>query len=233
MPRPLTTREKLIMAAARVYAASGFRGATTRRIAEEAGLNEVTIFRTFGSKAALIDEALRQSSEEPPGCVATLPDPPVDPQAELTAWCEAQLAELCYRRRLIRQMMGEMAEKPEMGGCVSRGSEEAADELRRYVRQLERLGFLGSSPRPARERNEETRAAGAMLMAALFGDAIGRDMMPDVYPQPAGRAPALYARLFLRAIRCLPPGDVPTNLAPAGADARKGRARPQPQRVRR
>lgn len=212
------------MAAARVYAASGFRGATTRRIAEEAGVNEVTIFRTFGSKAALIDEALRQSSEEPPGCVAALPDPPVDPQAELTAWCEAQLAELCYRRRLIRQMMGEMAEKPEMGGCASRGSEEAADELRRYVRQLGRLGFLEPSPRPTRGRNEEAHAAGAMLMAALFGDAIGRDMMPDVFPQPASRAPALYVRVFLRAIRCRPPGDATADLAPTGTGRRNATA---------
>lgn len=212
------------MAAARVYAASGFRGATTRRIAEEAGVNEVTIFRTFGSKAALIDEALRQSSEEPPGCVATLPDPPVDPQAELTAWCEAQLAELCYRRRLIRQMMGEMAEKPEMGGCASRGSEEAADELRRYVRQLGRLGFLEPSPRPTRARNEEAHAAGAMLMAALFGDAIGRDMMPDVFPQPASRAPALYVRVFLRAIRCRPSGDATADLAPADTGRRNATA---------
>ena len=80
MPRPITTRERLIVAAARVYAAAGFRGATTRRIAEVAGVNEVTIFRTFGSKAALIEEALRQTSEQPPGCVATLPGRPMYPQ---------------------------------------------------------------------------------------------------------------------------------------------------------
>lgn len=229
----MTTRERLIAAAARVYAASGFRGATTRRIAEEAGVNEVTIFRTFGSKAALIGEALRQTSEEPPGCVTALPDPPVNPPEELTAWCEAQLAELCFRRRLIRQMMGEIAEKPEMGGCASRGSEEAAEDLRRYMRQLRRLGFLESPARPGGGRNEEAHAAGAMLMAALFGDAIGRDMMPDVYPQPASRAPALYVRLFLRAIRYRPRPDRLPDLAPAAPAARKAAARIRPHKARR
>ena len=229
----MTTRERLIIAAARVYAAAGFRGATTRRIAEVAGVNEVTIFRTFGSKAALIDEALRQTTEQPPGSVATLPAVPVDPQEELTGWCEAQLAELCYRRRLIRQMMGEMAEKPEIGGCASHGSEEAAEELRRYMRQLRRHGFLGAASPSPRGRNEETNAAGAMLMAALFGDAIGRDMMPDIYPQPASRAPALYVRLFLRAIRCRPPQEPAASLAPAAATARKARAGRQPQPSRR
>jgi hypothetical protein len=37
-------------------------------------------------------------------------------------------------------------------------------------------------------------------MAAIFSDAMGREMMPDMYPQPAERAPALYVRMFLRAI---------------------------------
>jgi len=52
---PMESRERILAAAARVYAEHGFRGATTRRIAEEAGVNEITIFRQFGSKAALID----------------------------------------------------------------------------------------------------------------------------------------------------------------------------------
>jgi hypothetical protein len=36
-----------------------------------------------------------------------------------------------------------------------------------------------------------------MLQGALFADAMGRDLMPDLYPPPR-RAAAAYARLFLR-----------------------------------
>ena len=46
-------QNRILAAAARVYAQYGFRGATTRLIANEAGVNEVTLFRTFGSKAEL------------------------------------------------------------------------------------------------------------------------------------------------------------------------------------
>ena len=53
------TRTQLLEAAARIYSEAGFRGATTRRIADEAGVNEVTLFRLFGSKGALIAEAVR------------------------------------------------------------------------------------------------------------------------------------------------------------------------------
>ena len=52
-------RDRILDAAKRIYAQHGFRGATTRLIAIEAGVNEVTLFRTFGSKAALF-EALMQ-----------------------------------------------------------------------------------------------------------------------------------------------------------------------------
>jgi AcrR family transcriptional regulator len=55
-------RERLLDAAARVYAETGYRGATTRRIAQEAGVNEITLFRHFGSKTTLILEAVRQAN---------------------------------------------------------------------------------------------------------------------------------------------------------------------------
>ena len=51
-------RHRILAAAARVYAQHGWRGATTRRIADEAGVNEVTLFRQFGSKDALLATAM-------------------------------------------------------------------------------------------------------------------------------------------------------------------------------
>ncbi len=39
-----------------------------------------------------------------------------------------------------------------------------------------------------------------MLFSALFGDAMGRDIVPAVYPQPEHEATARYVRVFLRAL---------------------------------
>src|SRR3712207_8279628 len=58
------SRERILEAAARVYAQYGFRGATTRLIAQEAGVNEVTLFRLFGSKAQLFDELLQKQDRK-------------------------------------------------------------------------------------------------------------------------------------------------------------------------
>jgi len=51
---PVPTRQRLLEAAARVFARDGIAGSTTREIAREAGLNEVTLFRHFHSKDRLI-----------------------------------------------------------------------------------------------------------------------------------------------------------------------------------
>src|SRR3954470_21092793 len=51
---PAATRQRLLAAAARVYARVGLNGATTRAIAAEAGVNEVTLFRHFKSKDRLL-----------------------------------------------------------------------------------------------------------------------------------------------------------------------------------
>src|SRR5277367_2846451 len=45
-------------AALKVLAERGYAGATTRRIAEAAGVNEVTLFRRFGDKRQLILAAI-------------------------------------------------------------------------------------------------------------------------------------------------------------------------------
>lgn len=44
------TEQRILDAALRVFASEGFTGATTRRIAEEANVAEVTLFRKFKSK---------------------------------------------------------------------------------------------------------------------------------------------------------------------------------------
>lgn len=51
---PEDTRERILMAAREAIARKGKRGATTREIADAAGVNEATLFRHFGNKESLI-----------------------------------------------------------------------------------------------------------------------------------------------------------------------------------
>jgi TetR/AcrR family transcriptional regulator, mexJK operon transcriptional repressor len=55
------TRARILAATREIFERNGTRGTTTREVAERAGVNEATLFRHFGSKAALIG-AMREES---------------------------------------------------------------------------------------------------------------------------------------------------------------------------
>ena len=183
------TRQQLIDAAAKVYAELGFRGATTRKIAEVAGVNEVTLFRTFGSKANLIDEVIRSCHRDPGA--ASLPADPAEPEAELTRWVGETHRFMLDRRGLIRSAVAELHEHPEHSTEVADHPTVSFRELRAYV---DRLHTSGAIPDVA-----NANAACTMLLGTLFSDALHRDVMPSMFP-PAPDAPRTYVRLFLRAL---------------------------------
>jgi AcrR family transcriptional regulator len=193
----MDNRDRILGAAARVYSQHGFRGATTRLIAIEAGVNEVTLFRLFGSKAQLFDELLHERLRST--AVTQLPDHPADPAREVTAWCSATLSQMRESRSVLRKMIGEMEERPEAAASACEGPHCAAELLGEYLGRLRASGLAGPELEPGGDR-----AAISMLMGALFGDAMCRDILPDGFPQPAEEAPAMYVRCFLRAVGVTP-----------------------------
>jgi AcrR family transcriptional regulator len=186
----MSVRDQLLDAAAKVYAEAGYRGATTRRIAEGAGVNEITLFRHFGSKDVLIREAIARAGSSTVS--QTLPDSPRDPARELREWARAHLTELRERRALIRTCMGEIAEHPGIFSQENSPPALAAKSLGRYLRRLKESGMAKA---PFNEA-----IASTMLMGALFADAMGRDVMPDLYRNEPDQALDEYVQLFLRSI---------------------------------
>ncbi len=58
LPETAPARERLLAAALAVFSQNGLQGATTKAIAAQAGVNEVTLFRLFGTKEKLLGELL-------------------------------------------------------------------------------------------------------------------------------------------------------------------------------
>jgi AcrR family transcriptional regulator len=54
----MNAEQRILEAALKVFATEGYTGATTRKIAEEANVAEVTLFRKFKSKENLLKEVL-------------------------------------------------------------------------------------------------------------------------------------------------------------------------------
>ena len=185
----MSIREKILDAAVKVYGEYGFRGATTRRIADAAGVNEVSIFRTFGCKAALIDQAVRAHAG--PGAGVSLPPIPIDPLAELTEWGAAHYTHLCRMCAIIRQGMSDLEEHPEMA-AVCKGPEYAGRELHAYAQALAERGMI--------DADADVVIASTMYVFALFSDAMGRGVLRANFPQPASTAAEQYTRVYLKSL---------------------------------
>ena len=184
-----SARGKLLAAAARVFEMRGATGATTRQIAEEAGVNEVTLFRLFGSKDALLDAAIHQQvARERP---TPLPEVPVDPESEVTLWCASELARLNRSGGLLRQCFAEREGRgdhvQEAGGVMA----GCATVLRGYTERLAASDIVSC---------KECDAAVSMLVSTIVADALVRGDVPDVYRVPLDEAPRRYAQAFLRAL---------------------------------
>lgn len=182
-------RSRILAAAAHVYSQYGFRGATTRLIAAEAGVNEVTLFRTFGSKAELLQAMLQ--SHVAATAVPIILDDDGNPERALTEWCATLLEYLRGHAHLIRKTIAEAEERPDAACAACQGPNSAATSLVLYI---ERLRDAGQA-----DPDVDLHTAVSMLMSALFGDALYRDVMPNSFPQPVEIAPAKYVETFMRA----------------------------------
>ncbi len=104
----MDTREKIMDAALVLFSKKGYIGATTREIAGNAGVAEVTLFRHFSSKERLFEEVINTYSFLPAlkGLLPTLKN--MDYTDALTELAGRFLERLSERKELIRIMHAEI-----------------------------------------------------------------------------------------------------------------------------
>jgi AcrR family transcriptional regulator len=107
------TKRRILAAAELVFSRDGFQGATTRRIAREAGVNEVTLFRHFNTREQLLRATLEY------GCEAfdALVEPEKIWRGELLGGLEGYIRDIYsvvkQREAIVRAFIGEARLLPE------------------------------------------------------------------------------------------------------------------------
>lgn len=167
----MDVRTRILQAAAAVYADAGFRGTTTRRVAAKAGVNEITLFRHFGTKEALVQAALAATNRE--ACSAPLGEP-VDPSLEIYGWAITTFRHWHRHRHLICRVMGDLVEHPEIAPGVCEEPECQHRQLSQYLSRMRERGFTS--------REFDPDAAAGLLMGAVFTHAVWRDHMAEIPP---------------------------------------------------
>jgi AcrR family transcriptional regulator len=117
------TTERILDAASKLIAARGYAATTTRAIAEEAGLNEVTLFRRFTNKAGVLAALFERIGARTAGKAAA-----ASPEDESA------------REALLRMARSEIAGAVDDGGVALRLAFEA-----RSVPEV--AGLMGDAPR--------------------------------------------------------------------------------------
>jgi AcrR family transcriptional regulator len=163
------TRERIIQGAAQVFAEKGYDGATTRKIAEAARVNEVTLFRHFGSKKNLFLAVIERFSALP-GLEAAMQDQLTgDYRQDLTRLGTHFLETMLKRRNAILMSLCAAERLPEIRDVVAQPPTRQQKILGAYLRQQIARGVV-------RQLNPELAAQAFFGM--LFEFAIGHAFYP-------------------------------------------------------
>jgi AcrR family transcriptional regulator len=136
------TRQKLIQAALELFAAQGI-GTTTRKIAEHAEVNEVTLFRHFGNKSGLLlavfedSEAFRQIGESLVRAVSASPQANSQVDQTLRVYASECLHAMKNVSQLICSVVGEADQYPsENRRALGQGLVEVNRQVAQYLEPL-------------------------------------------------------------------------------------------------
>ncbi len=101
------TRRRILEAAERVFSRDGFQGATTREIAREAQVNEVTLFRLFRTRDDLLRETILYRTIAPEELLNSKAAWKSDLPSQLEQYVRKYYALLLEREALVRAVVGE------------------------------------------------------------------------------------------------------------------------------
>ncbi|HEX2865279.1 MAG TPA: hypothetical protein VHN99_11975, partial [Deinococcales bacterium] len=130
----------------------------TRRIAQAAGVNEVPLFRRFGTKQALVTRAVAREA----GRVIARLAPTGDLQADLVGACRVYRDLLVERAPFIAVLVSEAPRHPELAG-VLRGPLDVIGAVAGIIARGQEAGLLEAEP-PIH--------AAAVLLTPLLGLAL-------------------------------------------------------------
>jgi len=136
------TRTRILTAARQLMAQKGYKGATTRQIAELAGVNEVTIFRHFKNKERILLELLEDLTD-----IRSLLEQSTQASCEdvkefLKHYARSYFGMLVERKEILMICMIEADNNPEVVNLFSRIPMTAVDVLSVKLQEMHRQGKL-------------------------------------------------------------------------------------------
>jgi AcrR family transcriptional regulator len=155
------TRQALLAAAVEVFAERGYDAATTRAVAQAAGVNEQLIQRYFGGKAGLLLAIIERFGEQERGC-CSLPPACTSVEAEVRGFLEYQLEHAAAVGKISKVALYRSLYDPEVACAIGRQfAETRVALLRQRLSALQARGLI--------DPEADLEAAATALASLSFG----------------------------------------------------------------
>jgi len=164
------TRERILHAAAQVFAERGYARASTRALAEAAAVNEVTLFRRFGSKLNLLMAVVGRFSGLADLSAFVAGELTGDYRQDMLRLARLFQAMMAERRLSIRLMLCEAEHVPELGAVVG----EMPFRLRQML-----AGYLQRQIDAGRVRALDPEVMAQAFFGMFFAYNISESFVPE------------------------------------------------------
>lgn len=189
----IETRQKILDAAMVAFSRHGLTGATTRKIATLARVNEVTLFRYFKNKDGLLRCVVARYAEQYQLFFdQAVPDKETDLKHTIDSFTKLYVNMMREKEDFVRTFFGEMRRHPDL--CRSLFVESFRKMRRRfidYLRKARKNGLI--------RRDFDLIPAADALTGMLMAGVIRQPLTEDEYSVEHYRRNCV--KLFLRAIQ--------------------------------
>lgn len=189
-PSPEDTKEKIQHAASHLFSEKGYAATTTRAIAELAQVNEVTIFRHFGSKENLAKSVIDQYGG--PAIAGNLEQLfSGDYIQDLTTLGQMMMKVMTERSDAMRMAICEARNFPEFKDIVAENPRQLRRMLARYLQRQMDAGII-------HQGHAEVMAQaflGMIFSYVVLEGFLSDPLKPDISAQDVAEQ---FARLFIR-----------------------------------
>jgi AcrR family transcriptional regulator len=162
---PDETRERILRAAAEVFAEKGYAASTTRELAAAAGVNEVTLFRHFGSKSNLLTAVIDEFSALPDISATLAGGFTGDYRQDLTRIGTAFMVSILERQEAMRLML-----------CEASEVREVMAEIPRRLRQM-LTAYLGQLIEAGQVRDLDPELMAQAFLGMFFAYGVGHTIL--------------------------------------------------------
>ncbi len=188
-----STHDRILEAALKVFSGHGYTGATTKTIAQEAGVNEVTLFRHFGNKQQLFTEMISRYSALP-HIEAALADNRSPFEKRLRDLAGRVMRLLEERRDLIAILLAEGPRHPKHAKAILEGGP---------ARILERLTlFFEEAQKSGEIQGLDPQSTARAFMGMFFFFVIFQKIMPGekIFPVDPEQVEDTFIEILLRGL---------------------------------